>query len=106
MTEMDPVSTALIGYELSRTLDGLFAIGGQGRALRNALGRALARFRDRYPDVMDLILADEAWELFQEELKSLVTADQHPDATRLASRLAGDDAEKARRIQIPLSELF
>ena len=48
---MDPVSAALIGYGLNRTLEGLFAIGGQRRALRNALGRSLARFRDLYVSV-------------------------------------------------------
>ena len=55
---------------------------------------------------MDVILADEGWELFQEELKLLVTADQHPDPNRLAGRLAGEDAGKARRLQVSLSELF
>lgn len=104
--QMDPVSATLIGYGLSKTLDGLFAVGGQGRALRSALGRALARFRDHYPDVIDLILADEAWELFQDELKLLVTPNQHPDATRLAERLAKGDAGKAQRLQPSLSELF
>jgi hypothetical protein len=84
MAAMDPIIAALFGYGLNKALDGLFAIGGQRRALKNALGRALTRFRDHYPEVMDLILADEPWELFQEELKLLVTADQHPDATRLA----------------------
>ena len=106
MAAMDPIIAALFGYGLNKALDGLFAIGGQRRALKNALGRALTRFRDQYPEVMDLILADEPWELFQEELKLLGTADQHPNATRLARRLAGEDAGKAQRLQISLGELF
>ena len=96
---MDRIVAALTGYGLNKALDGLFAIGGQRRALKNALGRALTRFRDQYPDEMELILADQAWELFQEELKLLVTADQHPDATQLAKRLAGEDDGKAQRLQ-------
>lgn len=103
---MDPIISALFGYGLNKALDGVLASSAQRRALKNALGRALTRFRDQYPDVMGLILADRGWEFFQEELKLLVTADQHPDAARLAKRLAGEDAGKAERLQKSLSELF
>lgn len=106
LAPIDPLSAALVGYGVNWTLDGLFSIGGQGRALSNALGRALSRFRDRYPDIMDVILADDAWRLLREELKLLVSADQQPDAGRLARQLAGEDEEKAQRLQAPLSELL
>ena len=106
MAAIDPLSAALLGYGVYWTLDGLFSIGGQGRALGNALGRALSRFRDRYPDIMCEILADDAWRLLQGELKRLVSADQQPDAGRLARQLARGDVQKAQRLQAPLSELL
>jgi hypothetical protein len=106
LAAIDPLSAALVGYGVNWTLDGLFSIGGQGRALRNALGRALSRFREKYPDFMDVILANEAWRLLQEELKHLVSADQHPDTGRLARHLAEGDVDKAQRLQTSLSELF
>ena len=106
LAPMDPINAALVGYGVSWTLDNLFSIGGQGRALNNALGRALSQFRDRYPDMVDVIFENEAWKLFKDELKFIVSPVQQPDAGRLAGRLAGDDVGKARRLQEALSDLF